>query len=632
MPIQVPSLERTNVPDPASVGRIDMPQSNAPQLQESQTQAAEGLGSAVEHYVRTQEAYTADTTATSIATKFQDFALSKLEGDPGGKPVTDPVTGQTVMSQPIVGVKSMGGDPAPHYQKYQQDLQDFTNGIKSSDMYQGASKITQQAIDARLAVVQRRMYDRQSVAYQAQNTQYLSQVAEQADKQAQGNVIDAATAHLDVNSKDATLPIEHELLNLRNNRLSEAVKVGKATPVLDDKGNIIDYKNIAPDVAMKIAKSQSDALSESVKILASSGDIEGAKFIMDQYNHAIDPVHRAAITEKINKESINQDALDLFSQAKQLPYAQGVELINKKAEKPEVQLKALANLDTYRKRMEGSQTDSDKTNYNAVFGIIRQRQQSGQPFVDANEMHNDSTVSSLFDNIKDEKMKSTLDHLMDPPKTSSADAIDKMYKGIQTGSLKGMSVEDASREFATGLSNPDRKFLLNELGKANNPDPKKQNAQLGSMLKMAESSLIDGDVVKYMSGTNRLNNANTKILNSFKAQLIEDSDSWEDNMTTKQQREIVQENFADFMRNRPHKESMFDKVKTFFAPSTVTVPSTAPVQPSTSSTPGVQSGGNAIQSKLDAVKAFQKATGNLPDLSTESGKAAFQKFINSGGK
>lgn len=645
MAVQVPgNLERTNLPDTPSVGRIDTPASNAAQVQESQTQSAEVLGGSVVHYVRTQEAYTADTTATSLATKYQDFALSKLEGDPGGKPVQDPITGETTMSAPTVGVKSMGGDPAPHYQQYQKDLENYVDGIKSSDTYQKASKVTQQAVDARLSVVQRRMYDRQSVAYQAQNTQYLSQVAEQADKQAQGNVIDAATAHIDIKDPNTTLPIEDALNKLRSNRLQEAAKIGKATPVYDpnpdhidpDTGQraVIDYKNIAPDISMKIAKSQSDSLSESVKILASSGDIEGAKFLMEQYNHAIDPVHRAAIQEKINKESINQDALDLFSQAKQLPYADGVKMINDKAEKPEVQLKALANLDTYRKRMEGSQVDSDKTNYNEAFGRIAQRQRSGSPFVDANDMRNDPVMKPLIDNIKDEKMKATLDHLLEPPKVSTPAAIDKMYTAIQDGSLEGKSVEDASRELGPGLSNADRKFALTQLNKINSPDPSKQNKQLGAMFKMGEEALISGNVVKYMSGTNRLNTTNTKILIDFKNQLRDDMDSWEDNMTNKQQKEIVDQNFADFMKNRPHKQSFFERVKTFISPTTTAAPEgPQPLpQPSTSSTPGVQSGGNAVQSKLEAAKAFQKATGNLPDLDTDAGRAAFQKFINSGGK
>lgn len=624
MAVQIPTLDRIAPVEPASVGRIDYQGPNPAAEEAQQTQEAEHAVGTVERYVRVQQAMSADTTSTAAASQYHQFYENGLEGSPPG-PNGEPGT---------VGTKQMGGDPAPIYQKLRQSADGQKQAIMSQ--YADASDMTKQLIAAKLAGVDRKFNDRIATAYSSQNTTYLNSVADQGAKQAKNDVVDA-TAHLDVYDPDTLVPVDAALNQTRLIRLQQGAKLGLATPVYDPSGKIdpatgtvavIDYKDVAPSLAMKMAKDRSDALSNSISNLLAAGDVEGAKFITDQYKSSLDVVSRAKIETKTTKATQDAQALAAFTDVKDMPYAEGVKKLNEDIEDPKVLMKAMANLDTYRKRMEGATLDASKANYDAAARLIDQRKDSGRPFIDANDMHNDPAIKQLRDKITDPKHLSSLDHRVDPPKVSDPDVKNQFYDNLQNGKLKGMSASDFSTSIA-GLSDSDRKMAESKWREFNVQSPAQQTTQVKNMAAQVEKEMQSAGLVK-KNAYGQYNNKDQIILNKAKDDLIQQSDSFPANMSVKDQNSYVKNLVAEKVKAQvPQKgffEGLADSAKNLFLPSPAKPANGAPPPaPSTSTVPGVQPTSSAVKAKTDAINKFQKANGRLPNDSLE-----LQNFIKNG--
>lgn len=587
MPVQLPTLDRFSPQGQTSVGREDFKPIDVSQGQAMQTHAAEKLAGTVEHYIKTEQQYTADTTANAAAVEYHQYLESALEGPNGAK--------------------RQQGDPAPVYKKFDEDARGKYQAIL--DKYKDASELTKQEIQAKLNNTDAKFYDRKTTAFGSQSATYETGVTNDSVKITKNDMIDA-TAHLDVTDPHTLVPLENKLNELYDLRIKSGLKQGTVSQ--DKDGNYI----LNPSVKMQLAKDRSEGIASSIENLIASGDVEGAKFLTDKYEKDLDRAVRPKIEEKTLKAQIEQDGIDAFDKVRNLPSATAMAKLNQ-IEDPKVREKAMAELDTYQRRMENSAKRSSKDSYSAVGRAIMERQRSGDAFVDVNEMEKDPTIKRLLDGVKDPKQLEALRRMVTSPKESDPDAKNEAYRAMFNGELKGMAPEDFNL-LISGLNKEDRSKIETKWRSFNTQSPSEESRMtknMGSQLIKELQTL--GYVKKNEFG--KYNNKDQIKLNQANDELINALDDMPPGLSQKDQSAWVQKFAADKVKGEVFKPP------TPSAPRKFLEPANKKAEPDTSTVPGAVNT-NDVEAKKKAMQAFNKANGRWPDLNTQE----LQNFIKNG--
>lgn len=639
--VQIPTLNRTPAPDQSSVGRIDYQGANPAAAEAQQTQSAESLIGSVDHYIRTQEAYSANTAALAAATEYHKGREDRLEGSPG-----DAANG----IEPMVGAKQKLGDPAPIYQQLESDAGEHKQRILQK--YDDASDVTKNAVAVALAGVDKKFADRQTTAYSSQSTEWTKSTTNAAAKMAQSDVLDSSVA-ITAEDPGSTKPLDESLKALSDIRAREGLKLGGATPIYDPEGKIdpatgtvkvVGIKNIAQPLLQTIAKEKSDALVSVVDNLLASNKIDEAHLILDKYSKSIDGLSRAKITEKLTKAAQEQAGSDAFNDVKDLPYVDALKKLNtgqtetmknlgSEVNVDKVRQSAMSKLNTYRTQMENAKTAQARENFIQAGQVVLKQQLGGTPFVTKDQAYSDKRISPLLGKLTPEQVKA-VGSLVEPPDKSTPEARANMYEILKNGAtqLKGMSYDDFVLH-SSGLNKTDRTQFESEYRKWNVETPVQQTQQMSAMNGLLEKEMeklgqTDRELGIHKNQFGKYSEKDQIKLNNEKQKLYEQADKLPI-LSNKDQQSHVNSQIADLVKTKVYQpgffENIYNKAKSYITPDQQKTTTPAPA-PNTSKVNGVQPQVDDLKIKMDAVKRFQKQYGRLPDMNTTELSA----FIKSG--
>lgn len=597
--IQVPKITRS--PDQMrepSVGRIDYKPVDTLGPMKAQNAAAEKL---VEHgatYYLEEKKRVMDVTALAEGNDLHQYMENGLEGR------YDAATKSF-----IPGVKHQKGDPVTAFKSYDDGVQAKYDEILNK--YKDADTDTLNTVKKKLDAVQAKFFDRRSTAFAARDSAYTTSVSNDGVKNAQNDMMQS-TAHLDISDPNTTVPLDQKIAEILDIRTKEGLKNGSVVEIKDDKGQLKGY-NYNPSVKLQIAKDTSEGLSQTIKNLLAAGDAEGADFLLKKYNDHLDKVIQPQVAEKVNKTFKEQQGVKEFNNVRLLPTEDAFKKLEQ-IQDPDVRKKAELELDTYRRRMENMKSTSSKNNYNTIAKIILEKQNSGSPFTDVNDMNADPTVKRLLDNVKDAKQLIALNHMVAQPKDSSPEAKANAYDMMTSpNGFKGVSQTDF-QEVVAGLNKEDRKRFENVWSKQNS----QTNSEEGIMYKRMGSKLRDelnalGYVKKNTFG--KYDNDNTNKIIVAQDALTDAIAKMPPNLSYADQDKYVREFAASY------------KKKEVFNPSPSLIKkfngSFEKQSPDTSSVQGVKSSPDDIEFRKRAMSAFYKSTidpktgkGRWPDLNS----------------
>lgn len=642
MPVQVPTVERMNAPEPASVGRIDYRPADPLPAEQATTRAAEGLGEKVDKYVHTQQIFKADTISTAAAAKYHMYLESRLEGAPAG---VSPIDGKAMPA--YVGVRNMQGDPDPAFKGFHSEQDAARQSlIMQAD---GENEATKRMIQQKLSAIDTKFYDRVSTAYTKQNADFITGTANSAVGIAQRDVVDS-TAHYDPKDPNTLVPLDATLQNMENLRLQQGLKLGSVHPIPDPTGALEDDPNQpgtqrvkvvgydkTPQMQLQMAKDKSDALKNAITNMIASGNVDGAKSLNDRYASSLDPVNRAKIETHIVKAEQDQKGMDAFNEVRDLPYADAMKQLKEDVDDDKVRASAMAKLSTYRTQMENAQTAQAKDNFVAAGQIILAKRQAGKAYVSEDQMLSDPAIKQLAPQLNPEQIKA-LSNMVKPPDTSDTVALTKAFDLMKNGNtqLKGMAPADLALA-QTGLDQHHRTMLENSWKEYNTQSPAQKTLQTSSIQKLAEQELLQAglsnrDVGIKKNSYGKYSNKDQIKLNELNQQILSDSDTMPDGMSQKDRIGYVKGLVADKLKETAQSPGFFGSIlgksKGFLGfggdeekPSAATAPKK---QPTTEAVPGVNPGAAPLKAKTDGIASFMQVNKRLPKDATE-----LKNFLNS---
>lgn len=599
MAVQVPSLQRMNPQDTASVGRIGVSAPDLAKPMEMQAKAADSLVDTTGKVVQQQVQLAADTTATQAANEMHQYLETGLQGPNGAK--------------------WQKGDPTDVYKTF--DANEEKKAQEIQDRYKDASDETQSAISRKIGATRAMFFDRKTTARGLQSDNYQISVTNDAVELAKNDMMDA-TAHLDPADGNTLVPMDQAMNRIYDLRVKSGLKNGSVKPVLDPKGEIdpdtgttkvIGY-DMDPSLKLQLAKDRSDGIYKAINNLSASGDVDGAKFLTEKYQQYLDPVNRAKAEEKTVKASVDATASQEARKVQNMPPEQAMTALSK-IDDPKVREKAMANLATFNRQMETAKKQSEDKNYNIAGKAIIDRQNSGQPFTDVNDMLSNPSIKRVWDNIQDPKKKMALEHLVDAPKESDHTQLNKaynvLYENADAGgtSLRGMSPGDFNQLMA-GLNKSDRNIFEKNWRNVNSQTPGEQNQMVKNMGSQLTKELQTLGYVK-KNDFGKYSNADQVKLNQANDELVASLDKLPQNLSLKEQNAYVQKLAATKKSGEVFNPSAaVDRPK---FQGTI-----KPVgQPTTTSVAGVIPPVDLVEQKKNAMKSFYKEFKRWPDPVTE---------------
>jgi len=426
VPVQVPRLERFAPQGEQSVGRLEVNLPDPSRAQAIQTQAAEGLVKTVANEYQQYENQKADTESNVAQVEYHNRLSGELEN-----------------------VKRLEGNPTPLYEKFDEDSE--KTYLEILNKYKDASQTTKTAVQEKLDNVRGKFSDRRLSAYSNQSEKYdegvfISTLAIHKD-----DIIDATT-YVDPNDPKSTIGLDVQLSKLSDDIIRNGEKRGLVTQ--DEKGNY----SYAPSIKMRLAKEKGENLTAAIENLLYTGKpkaIEAAKFLSEKYSADIDSVNNGKIRQKIQKESVDQEALQAYDNVRGLPFSQAMKKLDG-VKDLEVRNKAEAYLSSYRDKQERTKGETSKVSFNAIGKIILEKK-----FSSLVDFENDPRVKRMMPGVTEVKHIQALHQMIVQPKESRPEARTAAFSSLFSGKLKNMSPEDFA-ELQTGLSSDDASTLRKE--------------------------------------------------------------------------------------------------------------------------------------------------------------------------
>lgn len=608
MAIQLPRVQRNAPIEQASVGRETIKQVDLSPYQ-AQSKAVEKLVETGGDFVMKEMQNTADTKSTEVKNSYETWYNEKLRGKDG--------------------IAYLKGDTTEVYKKFEEDSKKEMERIMSeaSDY----SEMTKVAIQSKLEAAHVKLNETRIGLQGKQNADYTTRVTNDAIALTRNDMIDA-TANLDINDKNGTIPIDRVIGNIKDLRYKEGLKNGTVRETTDP--NEIDpytkqpkviKTEIDPSVKAKTDKDVSDALTLAIDNLSASGDVHGAEFLMKKYESQLNGVQRNKMEKIVTKAVKDSEAKNVVNNIMNLPPEKAQAAIDK-IKDFDVRENATKRYDSEMRRRDNITKRASKTNYSAAANVIMERQQQGQPFLDEVQMMDDPKIKRLWNNISDPKQKIALQHMVNQPKDSDQNVKNEAFTKLFNGELRGMSPEDF-QEVVGGLNKEDRKMFETQYRKFNAQTPGQETQEvkwMGSQLQKQLQSI--GYVKKDQYG--KYSNKDQIKLNNAQSELIDALDKFPPNASYKDKQDYIKEFAVKKIKEGGAAPELPKFQGTIKPPMRDVTPKALPKVADASNVGGVPVTQTGLQNKVQAMQQYKAKYGRWPDLKTNE----LQDFIKKGGK
>ncbi|MFM6930405.1 MAG: hypothetical protein ACKOX6_18220 [Bdellovibrio sp.] len=429
MAFEVPKIQRAAPQDTASVGRVqvevpNLASANAPQAQALEKFAEHGA----ENYVKYVKDI-ADTEGLKSSNEMDHYLMNALEGENGAK--------------------RQKGNPYEIYNKFEQDEEKKFDEIRAR--YADASTETKAAVERKLIETRAKFYDRKITARGVQVNEYEKNITDDGVDLEKEKMSDSV-AHFDRNDPKGATKLEENLRNIYDLRVSHGLKNGSVKEILDEKGQLKGY-DMLPSVKLQLAKDRSEGLYQAISNLAKAGKIEDANFLSDKYGVYLDAKNKEKVTEVLQKEGVETEALQWAQKLGTMPEEQALREAGK-IENLRVQEKVKAKLHTSFRQMEVAKTHNEKKNYSEAFEIVNSRMNSGSPFLTVEEMLTHPKIKQYVEYMNPRQIQA-LQHMVEAPKDSNPKVVVSVQEKLFDEGFKNVTPAEF-QAMTSGLNKADK--------------------------------------------------------------------------------------------------------------------------------------------------------------------------------
>lgn len=518
--IQIPDIPRVAVPDQAPSDRISTDVVDRSAGDANITNQVEKTGEETEKILGAYERMKAHTTATDAGNQFEQDFRTRLNGAPAAADGSSPA---------ILGAIHDQGDPTDIYNNFDSKTNSAMKAIQ--DKYADSSNATKVAVNKELAQRFNNLQDIRITAYGAQQFKYEKSVQDNNDTLLQKGMADSVAnlSHYDPNgpndptaSKD-TASFDSFVQQSKDSWLKYGLKTGAAVidpngnqAFVGDDGNLVRV-NASPAIQTSIASSVSGGTSTAINNLINAGQLDNAKYMMDNYKQQVDSDTYSKLDQLYIKADIKQQAMNLVANTDGKPIDQQQKLFNQVSGPNAEQIKIEAeqnqdSLDRFREdRIRRSSTDA----FNQALSLVANKQQSASPFLDTTSMKNNPIVSKIIPRITDGKQLEALYSSVKPPETSNPSQLNDFWNlSTQPGALAALSYGDYT-QMVSKLNKADKAQTFSSWKAANDQTQAQQFQMSTRATQLVDENAQMLGLVKKVNG--QYSDKDLATLNSLKA-------------------------------------------------------------------------------------------------------------------
>ena len=530
-PVQIPTIQRMQPQNELSVGRIEVKPIDATK---GQAGVNEAIGSLAETSIKIYAKYeeqSALLAAKAAGIEFHQYLEAKLEGDP---------------SKGIAGIKHFQGDPTAVYQQF--DTDSINKQVEIQARHGDSSLNTRSKVQQQLAAVSARFYDRKTVDFGNQITQYGIKTTA-----ANGEILHQNTVN------------ESGLLN--SEKLDTIKKLDNNLQLI--VGNVYDGAELLglptnhPSVQFDAFSKRSGAIVDTVKVLTDSKKLPEARMVMEKYQKAIDASQLPKVIEHLHKATIEEQGQKEFSKVRNLPPKERFDKLNQ-IKDDEVRKEALENSNTFTRQIVTSDNRQQEMNFNEASNIVYNRERSGKRFLTVNQMEKDPQIKTIISSL-DLGQVERLRKLVERPEKSDPKVEITLLNKISNGEMLGMTAEQLFKD-SVGLNDSDRHTFRSWWHAINTDTESESRLRVNYTFPRIEAELIAQNIIPIKS---LQTTKHAKIIAQYQKGVLENSYSMPKNLPDLN-KYVTEWVAKDKEVNYP--ESTFKKFLEFYRPSEKEIP------------------------------------------------------------
>lgn len=518
MAIQIPTLNRIQKADQASVGQVSTQVADTSAPQQVINKAVSGFGEAAMKYVDQQEQNAATLAGTKAGLDFG----AKYKGE-------------------LRRLKGMKGDPTEPYAKLDEDSTTWENEVLGQ--YEGASERTKQAVRENILKTRWQLQDDRQTSQALQRQVYDKETTNASVSLKKDNAlgsIETLNAATPEDFRSSLIPFQLQLNGIRDDRVAEAKRNGLIRT--DEFGNIT-YED--PQFKEQYRKDVSETIENSVKTLNAVGKTAEAKALMEEYSEQLTAKTRADLAKGTKESGDDNQAYLIASKYQNMPLDVALSRIaalpGDTGEQLKIKDKAMAHVETFAKRMDQAKKMRSEQSREQLAKYI----DKSRP-IDVNELENDEIYKRLKGTLSS-KDDEAIRQKIEQPKSSDLTVKAKVFDMAFSGELTGMRVDELDSHMV-GLSKADRVVVERSWRNANDETNGEKNAAtryMGTTLKM---QMQEAGIIKVNAYGKYSNNDQVKYTRA-QTRLIDKIDSLPKNTSMADQNRIVQQFVQDELKS-----------------------------------------------------------------------------------
>lgn len=624
--MQIPTVSRMDVQEPASVGRMDV---TLPNNREGQirSQTVNDVANAAYKIIDEREELSAKNAATDAKYQY----LNTLSND-------------------LDGLQNLEGDPTEPYSKFQTETQPkYRQDLLNK--YKDASGRTQRYVEEQLKDVDRLFTGKRQSAFNNQLDNYRAkQTAAQIDLRKQLALEDLGGVSAD--KPESFAPLVEGIYEIEMLHINNGIFRGSVKQSTNEKGEQFYEKDFV--TTQKIKKDVSDTLFDTVQVLRSSGRIREADKVLADFGDRIDPAQMKKLNDTREKVISDQSATLLFGQVMDMGSTQEALAYIKQQTAEGVQKGDVAAIETRRKATQmfnAHKRDQDqaiqresKEAMSDLWDIFR----AGK-FTDQTTFEADPAVSQIIGYMRPQDYKS-IKGWFQAPTESDPEAVNTLWEHAQNGTLGALRPSDY-QALLLDVNNTDRARFNRIYERATvQSDPQKKE-QFEFMAKNLEAVLKEGRKPYIKTEFGKVTPREMVKLNDARQKLADELVNMPA-MGTKERLDFVN-NLADSIRTgdafKPPQVQRFRGTLPSRQAPPARTPQPVPAAPAMETTPGATESTplNAAvnptmpgfmgtnKSKMEWRRLYQQdlkqkgelKAGEWPDTESDQGRRNFEVFI-----
>lgn len=384
MAVRVPRIQRDQVAQTPSVGRIQASVPDASRAQAAIGGAIEDVG---QQLVQVEE-NAANIKAAQVGLELERWANERINGKDG--------------------LAHLQGDPTPAYAQFYEELKQRYED--ASD--QGFSPLVKSRIQKVLAGKYNSIYNQATLKEGQQFDTYDERVTTGAVNNAKQRAASDG-AYVQVDDPATLAPFEATLQEIDDLHIKRSKRVGTAQVAEDGQYLYINDDgeeeriNLGPAVQYQIAKDRGEATYNAINNLLRARQVDKAQFMMDRYSQNLDPVNKAKLNEAFERIGVEEKAYNEVNEMYNLTFEQKKQAIGR-IKDVKVRKKAGEILDAQDRYRQNLRTRSSKEAYNQIYDIIEANRKTKQPWSSWFEAQQDPTISGLLPRVTNPTFKKAL--------------------------------------------------------------------------------------------------------------------------------------------------------------------------------------------------------------------------------